>query len=160
MLQKEKVASRYLAERSWPPKCVLLGLPQPRCSLNSGHCGFKAIVPDPHHTHIFVLSLHSKCQAVTSTIVSRTCWSRREEKGREGEGDKPEKAQILLCSRRMSHFLAVTLRCLIYGRSADMKPISVPRRRPRARPLSWLPINHAALLWSAHRVGVLPASGL
>lgn len=78
---------KYLLWRSQPLKRVLLSLPQPRCSLKSKHCGFKAIVPDPHHTHIFVLSLHSQCQAVTSTTVSGTRWSLLlRKKGARGRG--------------------------------------------------------------------------
>lgn len=77
MLWKGEGASKYILQRSKPLKRVSVSLPLPRCSLKSEHCSFKAIVPDPHHTHIFVLSLHSQCQAVTSTIVSGTGWSLR-----------------------------------------------------------------------------------
>lgn len=139
MLWKEEGASKYLPHRSRPLKHVLLSLPQLKCSLKSEHCGFKAIVPDPHHTHIFVLALHSQCQGVTSTIVSGTRWSLRQRKKRGwGGGGWPGRggrAQIPLCFRRMSHFLTSALRCFIYCLSADMKPSSlVPLRRPRARP--------------------------
>lgn len=87
-LWKGEGASKYLPHRSRRLKRILLSLPQPKCSLKSEHCGFKAIVPDPHHTHIFVLASHSQCQGVTSTIVSGTRWSlrRRKKKGGEGAG--------------------------------------------------------------------------
>lgn len=89
-----------------------------RAPSQHSHCDFKSSVPPPPHTHILVLSLHSKCQAVTSTIVSRTRWSLLyREKGRKRErkkaGVEGELAQTHLCAQRTSHFLPVIPRhCL------------------------------------------------
>lgn len=159
---KKRGSTQNLPRRSWIWKSALLILPQPRCFPRSECCGFKAIVPDPHHTRIFVFSLHSQCQAVTSTIVSGTRWSLRwRKKGAKGGGDSRGRAQIPLCSRRMSHFLAPALRCFIYCRSADMKPSSlVPHNLPGLGLPADCPINHTRRLGSAHRAAVLPASGL
>lgn len=80
-------ASNSLPSGSCPLERTLLPLPQPRCSLQRERCGFKALVPDPQHTRAFVLSLHSQCQAVTSTTVPGTrCSLQRRETGARGRG--------------------------------------------------------------------------
>lgn len=164
MPRKGEAASQYLLRRSRPLRHVLLSLPQPRCSLKSERCGFNAVVPDPHHTHIFVLSasLHSRCQAVTSTIVSGTRWSlRRRKKGARGGGlaGGEHKSRCVpggwvTSSHQLGDALFIAARLIRSPAPSSLGGV------PGLGLPAGCPINHAGPLGSAHRAGVLPASGL
>lgn len=65
--------------------CPLEGLCCPCLSPDASAVALRPLVPDPPHTHVFVLSVQSQCQAVTSTLLPGTRCS-AERNGAEGEG--------------------------------------------------------------------------
>lgn len=103
----------------------------------------------------YLSSLHRKCQAVTSTIVSRTRWSllyrggkKRERRRVTGEVSASSAMfpvdRHFPCSNPDLLFMAVRL-------------IGSPAQAScGAQPPPLLSINHEKLLRSVHRVGVLP----
>lgn len=121
-------------------------------------CGFKSSIPPPPHTHILVLSLHSKCQAVTSTIVSRT---RRSLLYREeGRGARERRRWWGRASTNPAMFPEDE--SLPRHNPQMLFMAALPIRSPAPLPCKTQPPPGCPLITGAcvHRVGVLPARGL
>lgn len=118
-------------------------------------CGFKGSFPPPPCAHILVLSLHRKCQAVTSTIVSRTPWSLLYRGGKKRErrrvaGEVSASSAMFPADR---HFPCSNPDLLFMAVRLIGSPALVSCG---AQPPPLLSINHEKLLRSVHRVGALP----